>query len=413
MSNKAVTGSFQLMKSLNRSAILNKIRKDGPISRADIAKQTKLTPPTVSKVVKDLLHSEIIIEKKQEESHVGRRPTMLTVNAKSFHIIGLDVGPKKLHVVLSDLNANLIEKYQTILPKGITNNGLLKLMKKSIQHVISKNQVDKQKLIGIGVGMHGVVDVERGCSLFAPTLQLSDIPIKSYLEEEFELLVKVENDARAMALGEAWFGDGKGVNSTIAVNVGLGIDAGIIINGELFHGEHFVGGEIGHMTIDIDGPRCSCGNYGCLQTFSTGPAIVSNVRHEIAMGSTSILSQWVDNDLELIDGKLIHEAAKKGDTLSIEAFAQAGRYLGIGLTNLIHTLNPSRIIIGGGVSKAGNYLMDSVKQTIQHRVLEHSAKQTEILVSKLGDYVTAIGAISLLLVEIFPPERHDKTSMVL
>ncbi|ASN07421.1 ROK family transcriptional regulator [Virgibacillus necropolis] len=401
------------MKSLNRSAILNKVREDGPISRAKIAKQTKLTPPTVSKIVKELLQSEIIIEKNQGESLRGRKPTMLVINASNFHIIGLDIGPKKLHVVLADLDANLVEKYQTIIPQKITNDGLLTLMKESINHVISKRHIDKKKLIGIGVGMHGVVDVEKGVSLFAPILQLRNIPIKKFLEKEFELIVKVENDARAMALGEAWFGYGSGVNSIIAINVGRGVNAGIIINGELYHGEHFIGGEIGHMTIDIDGPRCSCGNYGCLQSFATGPAIATRAKHEIATGRVSILSQWVDNDLELIDGKMIHEAAKKGDSLSIEILSQAGRYLGIGLTNLIHTLNPSRIIIGGGVSKAEDFIMDSVKQTIHERVLEQSAKQTEILLSKLGDYVTAIGAVSLLLVEVFPPDQQSRTSIVL
>ncbi|NGP45170.1 ROK family transcriptional regulator [Bacillaceae bacterium SIJ1] len=408
-----LTGSFKLMKSLNRSAILNKIRNDGPISRAEIAKQTKLTPATVTNIVKELLLSEIIIEKNQGRGVRGRKPTMLVINSSNFHIIGLDIGPKKIHVVLSDLDANLLEKYQTLIPKKITSDGLLNIIKDSIHYVISKKHIDKKKIIGIGVGMHGVVDVEKGLSLFAPSLQLRNIPIKKYLEHEFNMVVKVENDARAMALGEAWFGDGSGANSIIAINIGRSVNAGIIINGELYHGEHFMGGETGHMTIDIDGPRCSCGNYGCLQSYTTGPAIAARAKHEISIGRESILREWVDNDLELIDGKLIHEAAIKGDPLSIEILSQAGKYLGVGLTNLIHVLNPSRIIIGGGVSKAGDFLMDSVKQSIQKRVLEQSANQTEILISKLGDYVTAIGAISLLLVEIFPPDQQSRTSIIL
>ena len=402
MSN-LLTGSFQLMKSLNRSLILNLIREKGPISRAEIAKITKLTPPTVSNLVKELLESNLVIESDLGESQGGRKPTMLVINAKEFYVIGIDVGTKTIKGVVSDLNANIVIKKSLPISFPVTNDSFIDLMKTCIRQLLSISDIPLDKYIGIGVGMHGVVDVDTGTSLFAPNLQLRNIPLKDELEKEFKLPVKIENDARAMALGESWFGNGNGADHIVCVNVGSGVGAGVIINGKLFHGEHFINGEVGHMTIDINGPKCTCGNYGCLQTFTSGPAIAERIRREISLGKKSIVADMVNGDLDMIDGKLIYEAALKGDPLSINALSEAGRYLGIGLTNLIHILNPKRIIVGGGVANANKFVLDSVRETIQIRCLTQSAKQTEILLSKLGEDATAIGAVTLILQELFSP----------
>lgn len=394
-------GSFQRMKSLNRSLILNTIREDGPISRADVAKQTNLTPPTVSNIVKELLDSKIVIEKNQGVSRGGRKPTMLTINAHHFYMIGLDIGPQNIKAILTDLNAHIIEAFQTDIPSNITKEGLLSLMKDSIHHILKKEHHAQESFIGIGVGMHGMVDVNRGVSLYAPILQLRDIPIKQSLEDEFKMVVKVENDARVMALGESWFGNGNGADSIVGVNVGRGIGAGIMMDGKLFHGEHFIAGEIGHMTIDINGPKCSCGNYGCLQALAAGPVIAARAAKEAAMGRETLLTQMSGSDLASISGELVSKAAREGDALSREVLAETGRYLGVGLTNLLHTVDPDRIIIGGGVSKAGDYILDHVKKAIEQRALTASAKHTEVRLSKLGEHATAIGAVSLLLVDLF------------
>ncbi|WP_082233305.1 ROK family transcriptional regulator [Halobacillus massiliensis] len=393
-----VKGSFQLMKSLNRTVILNKIRTDGPISRADIAKETKLTPPTVSSIVKELLETELVIESAQGQSKGGRKPTMLIINAINFYIIGIDAGPAQLKSLLTDLNGTVIKERCSEIIKPTTNEKFLSLMKEEIESLMD---VDKEKIIGIGVGMHGVVDVTNGTSLFAPNLQLRDIPIQQSLEKDFGISVRVENDARAIALGELWFGNGSNAENIVAVNLGRGIGAGMIINGELFHGEGFIAGEIGHMTIDIRGTKCSCGNYGCLQTLASGPAIAERAAKEISIGKESLLRDKVGHDLEKINGKMIYESALEGDSLSKEVLKEAGIYLGIGLTNLIHTINPTKIIIAGGVSQAGELLLNSVKDTIQNRAMTTSAKQTTVMTSKFGEHATSLGAISLILAELF------------
>ncbi|MEB2629663.1 ROK family transcriptional regulator [Peribacillus frigoritolerans] len=410
MGKNLLRGSFKLMKSINRSLILNIIREKGPISRADIAKLTKLTPPTVSSFVKELLEAEIVIERNLGESSGGRKPTLLTLSEDMFHVIGMDVGSQNIKTILTGITGKVIKKSVVPLPAQTTNEALLSLMIDSVSGILDHTKIDEEKIVGIGVGMHGIVDVEQGSSVFAPNLNLQDIPIKRVLEERFNMMVKVENDGRAMSLGELWFGNGAGIDSFVCINVGRGIGAGIIINGKLYHGSHFISGEIGHMIIDIDGPQCTCGNYGCLQTFASGPSIVEWVKKEMRLGHSSLLTNLTKGDLEKVTGELIYSSALEGDTLCKTALQQAGRYLGVGITNVIHTVNPRRIIIGGGVSNAGDLIMDNIIQTVNQRALTNPAKQTEIILSKFGDDATAMGAVALILAELFTSRNTESAA---
>ncbi|WP_336866188.1 ROK family transcriptional regulator [Peribacillus frigoritolerans] len=410
MGKNLLRGSFKLMKSINRSLILNIIREKGPISRADIAKLTKLTPPTVSSFVKELLEAEIVIERNLGESSGGRKPTLLTLSEDMFHVIGMDVGSQNIKTILTSITGKVLKKSVVPLPAQTTNEALLSLMIDSVSGILDHTKIDEEKIVGIGVSMHGIVDVEQGSSVFAPNLNLQDIPIKRVLEERFNLMVKVENDGRAMSLGELWFGNGAGIDSFVCINVGRGIGAGIIINGKLYHGSHFISGEIGHMIIDIDGPQCTCGNYGCLQTFASGPSIVEWVKKEMRLGHSSLLTTMTNGDLEKVTGELIYLSALEGDTLCKTALQQAGRYLGVGITNVIHTVNPRRIIIGGGVSNAGDLIMDNIIQTVNQRALTNPAKQTEIILSKFGDDATAMGAVALILAELFTSRNTESAA---
>jgi N-acetylglucosamine repressor len=404
--NTLKKGSFQGMKSLNKSIVLNKIRNNGPISRAQIAKETSLTPPTVSSIVKELIDSKLVTESQQGVSNGGRKPTMLIINGDGFYVIGIDVGPKTLRIVLTNLNGKVLDQHAIDLPSTSTNETLLNLMVSQIQRMMDANEDKPGQIIGIGVGMHGVVDVAKGVSLFAPNLQLRDIPIKETLESHFQVMIKVENDARAMALGEAWFGSGNGTQNVVTVNVGRGIGAGIVLEGKLFHGDTFLAGEIGHMAIDLSGKKCICGSYGCLQTVAAGPAIGEAAQKELSMGKSSVLRDWIDGDLEKINGEMVYKGAVEGDSVCVSILENTGIYLGIGFTNLIHLLNPSKIIIGGGVSNAGNYILNSIRETIHQRGLTQKAKTTEVTVSKLGQQATAIGAVALILVDLFHQEEN-------
>src|SRR5690625_1190662 len=215
-------GTFQLMKSVNKSIVLNKIRTHEPISRAKIAKRTKLTPPTVSSIVKELIEQDLVIESDLGKSQGGRKPTMLSINKDGHYVIGIDAGPNSLECILSNLSGGIKNRLIVSYKSSLTNETFISLLKDIIKKVLREID-DIDKIIGIGVAMHGVVDVKTGTSLFAPILQLSNIPIKEELEREFDMVVKVENDARAMALGESWFGNYGKLPSMIALNLGSGV----------------------------------------------------------------------------------------------------------------------------------------------------------------------------------------------
>ncbi|WP_245712415.1 ROK family transcriptional regulator [Anaerobacillus alkalilacustris] len=411
MSSSQLTGSFKLMKSMNRSVILHLIRKHKQISRAEIAKKAHLTPPTVTNIVNELLEVGLVKESKVGESKGGRKPILLSMNSKSFYVVGLDIGGQKIRGVLTDLNAEVEESVSINFQKGLSKEDLLSNIKNVITSLIANSKVEKTKLLGIGIGMHGMVDHHQGVALFAPNLQLTNIPLKKELEEEFDLPVYVENDARAFALGEAWFGNGYGFENLVCINVGIGIGAGIVMNGQLYHGKNNIAGEIGHTIVDINGTKCTCGNYGCLETVASGRALVEKAKEELSNGKSSLLQDVVNKDE--ITGELIFQYAQKGDIVAKDILVQTGKSLGVGILNLVNFINPERVIIGGGVSKAGSYILDPIQSLIASRALTEDARKTEIVPSKLGNYATSIGAVTLVLFDLFSADPVGKGQLTI
>ncbi|WKA54727.1 ROK family transcriptional regulator [Planococcus shixiaomingii] len=384
-------GTFQLMKSVNKSIILNKIRTAEPISRAQIAKETSLTPPTVSSIVKELMEQGLVRESVLGNSSGGRKPTMLHINTDAFYVIGVDAGPENVECVLTDLTGTILQRTSKVLENPLTNEQFLADLKETIFALLQSSEADQEKIIGIGVAMHGVVNVNTGTSLIAPILNLRNIPIKEVLEEEFNLAVKVENDARAMALGESWFGGHGDADSMVAVNIGRGVGAGIVMNGKLYHGAQGIAGEFGHMTIDINGEECECGNRGCLQTFVSGTAIAKRAEKQLKEQNGNLT------------GKDVFDLAESGSQSCVDLLEETGHVIGVGLTNLIHLINPGEIVLGGGVIKSEKFLMPAALAAIQQKVLTPDARGTHVTVSRLGDEATLLGAVSLLLVELFDP----------
>lgn len=399
-------GSFQLMKTLNKTIVLNKIRTDGPISRAQIAKETQLTPPTVGTIAKELIDEGIVIESALGNSQGGRKPTMLVINDAAFFILGIDAGPETVEVMLTDLSGEIATNLQLPIEEGINSEGFLALLKSGIEQALSDPEASSRQLLGIGVAMHGVVDKETGTSVFAPNLNLRDVPIKAELEKAFDCMIKVENDARAMALGEAWFGGhAQTRGSMMVVNVGRGVGGGLLVNGQLFHGEDGIAGEVGHMTIDVNGEKCQCGNYGCLQTLVSGPAISARARKEIEQQPEAFPEKWRQAGSH-ITGELIFEAAEAGNIVCQQILKETGNYLGAGLLNLIHVLNPSQVVLGGGVMKASSFIFEPMLEKIRTGALTEKARQTPVMISSLGKDATGLGAVALLLVELFDPSMN-------
>ncbi|PPA69943.1 sugar kinase [Jeotgalibacillus proteolyticus] len=389
------------MKSINKSIILNTIRVHSPISRSEIAKKTSLTPPTVTNIVAELIKSKIVREFDVGVSSGGRKPILLTINERDLFIVGIDVGDKSVRASLTNLNAKNLFKMEVSMPYPLTNQVLLETLHQIAEQIIILNKIERSKVLGIGIGMHGIVDYKNGVAIFAPNFNLKNIPIKSYIENHMEIPVYVENDARALALGETWFGKGQGIENLICINIGVGIGAGIIYNNELFRGEYNIAGEFGHMIIDLNGKLCSCGSYGCLQTVAGGGVLTEKVVNGLKLGRKTLIIEKLNGNMENITGELIHQCALQGDEYSIKILAETGRYIGVGVTNLINLINPARIIIGGGVSKSDEFILGPIREVVQQRALTEEARNTEIVKSELGEDGTVIGAVTLVLKDIF------------
>lgn len=382
-------GTFQLMKSVNKTSILNKIRLAEPISRAQISKETGITAPTVSAIVKELIKEDLVEESVLGKSKGGRKPTLLLLKRDGHFVIGVDAGSNSIRVVATNLVGDILYHRHQAVSKGISQNDYLVELSRVIKWVLDDLSERQDKVLGIGVAMHGVVRIASGEALYASSTGFRHLPIKAFLEELFPYPVIVENNSRAMTFGEYWFGNFDDAKTLIGISIGRGVGSGIIINGRLRHGAQDIAGEVGHMVIDYQGIKCSCGNYGCWETLITGDAIVRQV---IKMG-------WSEPD---ITPEKVYQAALDRDPLAIKALASVGRMIGIGIVNLIHIINPDQILLGGGVMNSQEFLMPEIRKVISERALtEKSRLENHIVLSQLKEKATVLGAAAIVLKDLF------------
>jgi predicted NBD/HSP70 family sugar kinase len=246
-----------------------------------------------------------------------------------------------------------------------------------------------------------MVDPKEGVWRYSPHFDVKEINVVSLLEERLVLPVWIENDARAMAWGEHSFGAARGVANFAYIRVGVGIGAGLIISGELYGGAHEGAGEIGHMIVDNDGPRCRCGSFGCLETVASATAIAKRAVKRLGQGQHSRIVDMVDGDLDRVIGTTVIEAAEYGDDLARETLAEAGRYLGLAIGNLINLLNPAMVVVGGGTSRAGNLLMQPLREAAMGRALPALKERVQILLTPLGEDSCPLGGAALVIEELF------------
>ena len=391
-------------KQSKEIAILNTIREYGPISRTKIAKIFKLSPATITKYINGLIKAGIVKEDGWESSTGGRMPVLLRIAPEAMYAIGVDLGGANLRVVVVNLENNIVAK---ITKKTNPDEGRDKVFRRVIDVIheaIELSRVEKDKIRGIGVGISGLIDHQRGICLYCPNIEgWENVPVKKLIEEEFAVDTSVEDSSRAMALAEHWSGIARKVENFIFVNVGVGIGCGIFIHGKLYRGIGGIAGELGHITIDEAGPRCNCGNYGCLETLASGPAISRRARQAIEEGVVSLIEKLAEGKLENITPEIVVEATKRGDKLAFNIMEKTGEYLGIGIADMINIFNPELIVIGAGVSQAGNILLEPLKRTVKARALQLSSSMTNIKVSQLGNNGGALGAAIMVLKDIFEP----------
>lgn len=399
--NKVVRGSFELMKQLNVSAVLKVIRDNGSLSRADVAKITGLTPASVTNITKMLIEDEYLVECKVGQSSGGRPPIMLELNPNARCVIGISIGVGMIDVVITNLSAEIIlKKSIEINEERYDYDFVFKELVKLINEVIECSKIEKEKILGAGVALHGIVNARTGMSMYSPYYGWKEINIKEALENELNLGVYVDNDVRAMALGESWFGITKDISNFVTLNISNGIGAGIIINNKPYYGVDFSAGEIGHIVVEGDGDKCNCGNYGCLETVASNNNITKKAIKLIKQGTNSVLKE-LKADINQLTIEDISEAAKLEDELAISIIKEAARYIGIAITNLINILNPTSIVVVGEIFENTFYAIETLNEIVKNRGMKLSSENVRIIKSMLGRDAAVVGATTLVIQEIF------------
>lgn len=390
--------NVNLMKDYNKQLVLRTIQKYGPISRAEIANRIELSKPSVSEIVSILIEEEWINEKVPKVKVRGRQPIPLEINKHKKLIIGLEIGAYSNKIVVTNLKANILEEIEISHEKNPIH--IIEDLGSRINQIVSQYKQSNIDVLGIGVGMHGLVDTDTGKNIFAPNLGWRNVEIKSILEKLTGLQVLVDNDCNSSALAEMWFGQGKDENNFITVLVDYGVGASVINEGKIFKGSHYVTGQIGHVTIDSDGALCSCGNYGCLETKTSETAILRSVKRNLKLGGMSTL-QTLYSDIDNITIDDFYEAVNAGDELSLSIARDVARNLGAGFSILINLFGPKFIILGGSLTKISDVILPIISDVIQLKVLGEDAKETPIKSSVLGGNLYTIGAASLIVEDIF------------
>lgn len=304
--------------------------------------------------------------------------------------LALDIGGTKIALGRFLRDGKLEEKI--IFPTK-AERGYKKILDEIIENI---KKLKTKDTIALGIGCGGPLDSKKGIILSPPNLPGWDnVPLKEHLEFALNIPVFLDNDANTACLGEYYFGAGKGVRNLVYITVSTGIGGGIIIDGKILHGQRDSAGEVGHQTIIPDGPLCNCGNRGCLEALASGIAIAKRAKEAILKGEDTILREWGKE--ENVSAEFVRRAYLQGDKVSERIWKDALEYLGIGVGNIITIISPERVILGGGIMKAGEEVLETVRRVTRERVKLVPIDKVEIVPSKLGEEVGLYGALALVL----------------
>ncbi len=253
-------------------------------------------------------------------------------------------------------------------------------------------EVPGAEIVGAGIGSPGPLDTRTGIVLLTPNLGWVNMPLRARLQEGLGLRTALDNDANCAVLGEWWRGAARGTRQALGLTIGTGIGGGIIIDGRLYHGASDIAGEIGHMTIDANGRRCKCGNYGCVEAYASGPNIALRAVEAIESGSVSSLASYVGGDLRQITAQTVYQAAQAGDELALEVVRDTAKFLGAAVGSLINIFNPEAVVIVGGVTLAGESLFEPLRREVTRRAFKPAVQVCRIVPGELTGVAGVYGA---------------------
>jgi len=391
MRNVKASGPVALRK-LNRGVVLDLLRAERPISRTGLARKARLSKPTISVIVDQLLALDLVCEVGLGHSRRGRRPVMLDFNPDARLVAGAELQELEWVIVLTNLDGRVQERI-TVAAVNADPRTVAGALAEGLDQLCQR--VDRSSVLGVGVGVPGTVSVQTGIVALSLALGWNDVPLKELVEEATGLPAAVANRCKGAALAEKWHGVGQEIDDLIYVRVGTGIGAGFVHRGDLFLGSSYAG-ELGHCSIYPDGPLCACGNRGCLEALASGPALAARARERILQGEESLLVSMSSDEPANITAKMVEQAAREDDALAKDVLAETGAFLGIAIGTLINLYNPQMVVLGGPVSRAGPFLMDSLCREAEHRSLHLLSQDVRFEMSVLGQDAGPVGAATMI-----------------
>jgi glucokinase-like ROK family protein len=374
------------MREFNLLLALNCIRERGPLPRVAIARLTGLSRPTISSLMEILLQERLVREGEFLNSSAvgGRRAVQVHFNANAGYVIGADVGRTHLTLLLTNLGAEIQARHSEPFDSSLGAQACLPLLVERIRTFVEAADTRWDQIVGIGVGVPGPIDTGRRQLVSPPRLPGWDrVDLYEALQRELEVPIFLDNDANMGTLGESRYGAGRGVPNMAYIKLGTGVGGGLIMNGAIYRGVGSAG-ELGHVTIDADGPECACGNRGCLEALAGAGAIVEDANRRAGAQIACTIAEVI-------------QAAQEGHPACRAALERAGESIGVAVADLINLCNPSLILIDGGVSRAGDLLLTSLRRTVAARSLPVAWAKTTIELAQLGDNAIALGAVSTVL----------------
>jgi glucokinase len=316
------------------------------------------------------------------------------------YIIGVDLGGT--NIVVGAMSADGARQYamQSTPTPPRTESGsgsvvarMVQMLESTIAQTLAETGASRSDILGVGIGAPGPLDRENGVVVIAPNLGWHNLPLRSLISDAVQLPCSLDNDANCATYGEWWIGAARGARNVVGITIGTGIGGGLIIDGKLYHGSSDVAGEIGHMTIDQTGRRCTCGNYGCLEAYASGPNIAERAREALRAGDSSSLPGLVGGDLERITAATVYEAAQAGDLVAREVVRDTARFLGTGLANLLNVFNPDVVVVAGGVTQAGDALFEPLRNEVRRRAFKPAVAACRIVPGELPGTAGVVGAV--------------------
>jgi predicted NBD/HSP70 family sugar kinase len=385
----------ELMRAINRFAILHAIRDAGTVSRVDLARRTGLSQATVTGITAELLGEGMLLEQPVGRSDGGRRPVPLALNPRGAYTVGVHLAVDQISVVLMDFQAGIIDSHtKRLAPNHLADGPSVELVVESVQTCLWQADFAKKQISGIGVAIPGLIDSRTGFIHYVPNYQWRAIALADILAERMGVAVYVENSANTLAVYEQWFGLGRGIDNFLLITTEHGIGAGLVLNGKLYRGFRGIAGEFGHTVVDDQGPRCRCGQTGCLEAICGNSAILREAKEVIRSG------RWRAGSSEPTIEEVLAEA-KGGNPALRAVYHRAGRTLGVGIGNLAKLFDPEKIIITGKGVLAGELLFGPMRETLPAGVSFGRDAEVRIFIQEWQPTLYAQGAAALVLQEVY------------